>query len=204
MDAATVPWGQIFGLLFMTMGPIRAIAVFSRVGESDTSPGVRALAGKSAALVAGAYLVAAIMGTGALASWGVSFPVLIGAAGFALFALSLQSLLNPVAASSSMDPEKTPAAAIAFPGLFPPIAVTIPLIFSFAFPGTEVKLGIIAMGLGLILLNWLLMLKSKAIINKIGPVPLQLFGAVFGVLQLALGLQFMTDAAVIFINGGAL
>jgi small neutral amino acid transporter SnatA (MarC family) len=46
------------------------------------------------------------------------------------------------------------------------------------------------------------MLKSKAIINKIGPVPLQLFGAVFGVLQLALGLQFMVDAAVIFMNGG--
>lgn len=192
----TMPWGQLFGLLFMTMGPIRAIAVFSKVGESDTAPGVRALATRSAGLVAGAFLVAVIMGSGALTAWGVSFPVLIGAAGAALFALSLQALLNPAGSSAPLDPEKTPAAAIAFPGLFPPIAVTVPLIFSVPFPGTEVKLGIIGMGLGLIALNWLLMLKSKAILRAIGPVPLQLFGAVFGVLQLALGLEFMVDAAL--------
>jgi hypothetical protein len=34
-----MPWGSLFGLLFMTMGPIRAIAVFSRVGERDDAPG---------------------------------------------------------------------------------------------------------------------------------------------------------------------
>lgn len=26
------PWGAMFGLLFMTMGPVRALAVFSKVG----------------------------------------------------------------------------------------------------------------------------------------------------------------------------
>jgi hypothetical protein len=50
------------------------------------------------------------------------------------------------------------------------------------------------MGAALITANWLLMLRSKAIIRTIGPVPLQLFGAVFGVLQVALGLQFVLDA----------
>ena len=29
--AASMPWGELFGLLFMTMGPIRAIATFSVV-----------------------------------------------------------------------------------------------------------------------------------------------------------------------------
>ena len=189
-----MPWGQFFGLLFMTMGPIRAIAVFSRVGESDDAPRVRALATESAGLVAGAYLLAVFVGNGALNAWGVSFPVLIGAAGVALFALSLQALLTPVGPSTQLDPERTPAAAIAFPGLFPPIAVTVPLIFSVPFPGLGIKLGIIALGLSLIGVNWLLMLKSKAILNAVGPVPLQLFGAVFGVLQLALALQFIVSA----------
>ena len=32
-----MPWGALFGLLFMTMGPIRAIAVFSKVGESEAA-----------------------------------------------------------------------------------------------------------------------------------------------------------------------
>lgn len=194
-----MPWGQVFGLLFMTMGPIRAIAVFGTFGDDDRAPGVASLANRSAALVAGAYAVAVLMGNGALTAWGVSFPVLIGAAGFALFALSLQGLLYPSAPSSgSRDVEKIPAAAVAFPGLFPPIAVTIPLIFSVPFPGAANMAGLIALGLGLIAVNWLLMRRSKAILNAIGPVPLQLFGAVFGVLQLALGLQFMADAAVMF------
>lgn len=189
-----MPWGQLFGLLFMTMGPIRAIAVYSRVGDDDSAPEVRAMAGRAAALVAGAFALAVVVGTGALAALGVSFPVLIGAGGVALFALSLQALLAPPAPARQIDPSQVETAAIAFPGLFPPIAVVVPLIFAVAFAGIETKLGILAMGLGLIVVNWLLMLRSKAILRAIGPVPLQLFGAVFGVLQLALALQFIHDA----------
>lgn len=190
-----MPWGALFGLLFMTMGPIRAIAVFSRVGERDDAPAVRALAGRSAVLVAAAFAMTVLIGNTVLTAWGVSFPALIAAGGVVLLALSLQSLLSPVAgAAPTLDPERTPAAAIAFPGLFPPIAVSVPLIFAAPFPGGETKLGILAMGALLIGVNWFLMLRSKTIISAIGPVPLQLFGAVFGVLQLALAIQFIINA----------
>jgi small neutral amino acid transporter SnatA (MarC family) len=190
-----MPWGSLFGLLFMTMGPIRAIAVFSRVGDRDDAPGVRALATRSAALVAGAFLLTVLLGDAALSAWGVSFPALIAAGGVVLIALSMQALLMPAAGPPSpIDPERTPAAAIAFPGLFPPIAVSVPLIFVTPFPGWETKAVILVMGAALITANWLLMLRSKAILRAIGPVPLQLFGAVFGVLQVALGLQFVLDA----------
>lgn len=37
MGMSSVPLGQIFGLLFMTMGPLRPIAVFSPVDETDTA-----------------------------------------------------------------------------------------------------------------------------------------------------------------------
>jgi small neutral amino acid transporter SnatA (MarC family) len=190
-----MPWGSLFGLLFMTMGPIRAIAVYSRVGERDDAPGVRALATRSAGLVAGAFLLTVIVGDAALSAWGVSFPALIAAGGVVLIALSMQALLLPAGGPPSpIDPERTPAAAIAFPGLFPPIAVSVPLIFVTPFPGWETKAVILVMGAALLTANWLLMLRSKAIIRTIGPVPLQLFGAVFGVLQVALGLQFVLDA----------
>jgi multiple antibiotic resistance protein len=95
---------------------------------------------------------------------------------------------------SVIDPQRTPASAIAFPGLFPPIAVPVPLIFAAPYPGWEVKAAILALGLGIIVLNWLLMLRSKAILRVIGPVALQLFGAVFGVLQAALAIQFIINA----------
>jgi small neutral amino acid transporter SnatA (MarC family) len=190
-----MPWDALIGLLFMTMGPIRAIAVFSKVGESDRAPGVRSLAWRSSALVAAAFAMTVLIGNGVLTTWGVSYPILILAGGVVLTALSLQTLLAPAAAPGrSPDPQATPAAAVAFPGLFPPIAVSVPLIYSVPFPGWETKLGILAIGGGLIVVNLLFMLRSKAILRAVGPVPLQLFGAVFGLLQLALGLEFIADA----------
>ena len=195
-----MPWAQVFGLLFMTMGLIRAIAVFGNVGNSDADPDVRSLASRAAGLVAGAYVLAVLMGNGALTAWGVSFPVLIGAAGCALFALSLQSRVNPGLTSNRLDPSATLAAAVAFPGLFPPIAVTVPLIFSVPHPGIESKLGVLALCIAIIALNWVLMRKTKAILSAAWPVPLLLFGAVFGVLQLALGLEFMVDAAIMLLS----
>lgn len=189
-----MPWGALFGLLFMTMGPIRAIAVFSRVGERDDAPAVRALATRAAGLVAAAFVMTVLIGNTVLTAWGVSFPALIGAAGVVLAVLSLQGLLASAAPQAVLDPARTPAAAIAFPGLFPPIAVSVPLIFATPFPGWQAQAGILALGLGLVAVNWLLMRRSKAILRAIGPVPLQLFGAVFGVLQLALALQFILDA----------
>lgn len=197
-----MPWGQVFGLLFMTMGPIRAVSVFGSVGESDTDAATRALANKSAGLVAAGFVVAVLMGNGALTAWRVSFPVLISAAGTALFALSLNSLLNPASPSGPRDPARTTAASIAFPGLFPPVAVAIPIIFSVPFPGAANMVGLIGLGLAMVGLNWLLMRKSKAILRVIGPVPLQLFGAVFGVLQLALGLEFMADGVAMLLQSG--
>ena len=189
-----LPWGSLFGLLFMTMGPIRAIAVYSHVGETDDAPGVQALAFRSAAMVAAAFVMTVLVGSAVLQAWGVSFPALIAAAGLVLMALSLQALMTPAPPAAVINAEKVPAASIAFPGLFPPIAVAVPLIFAAPFPGWDTKLGILGLGFGVIFVNWLLMRHSKAIPRAIGPVPLQLFGAVFGLLQLSLGLEFILDA----------
>ncbi|GAA5524964.1 hypothetical protein Maes01_01524 [Microbulbifer aestuariivivens] len=193
--AITVPWGTLFGLLFMTMGPIRAIAVFSIYGESDEAPAVRSLAWRSIVLSAIAFCVALFMGDGALQSWGVGMPALIAAAGAILFILSLQMIMFPAPqAPTIVDPASVTPAQVCFPGLFPPLAVAIPVIFAAAAPGTLARLIILAIGLFILLLDWLAMRYAKRIIKTIGPVPLKLFGAVFGILQAALGIEFIIDA----------
>ncbi len=194
-----LPWGSLFGLLFMTMGPIRAIVIFANVGTDDRAPGVRKLAASSSALTAATFILAVFGGTSTLAGWGVTLPVLIGSSGIVLMTLSLQSLLMPAApAMPPKDPLKTRATTIVFPGLFPPIAVSIPIIFAAAFADLRTHLLIIALGLTIILLNWVLMLRAKTIIRKIGTVPLEILGAVFGVLQVALALQFIVNAVAMF------
>jgi hypothetical protein len=50
MGDGSMPWGSLFGLLFMTMGPVRAMSVFSRIEEQDEEANKRALATRSASL----------------------------------------------------------------------------------------------------------------------------------------------------------
>lgn len=195
MSESGLPWSTLFGLLFTTMGPIRAIAVFGGFGENDTAPGVRALATRAVGLVAIAFVVAVFFGERSLAGSGVGLPALIAAAGLILVALSLQSMIvTPPWASHGLDATQIRAAQVAFPGLFPPIAVSIPIIFAAAQPGFSDKLVICGLGAIVLALNWLAMRHSKSILHALGPTPLQLAGAVFGVLQVALGVEFLIDA----------
>jgi len=190
-----LPWGTLFSLLFMTMGPFRAVAVFALIGSEDRTPEIRKLAWRSTGLCAIAFVLAVFGGTATLAAWDVSFPALIGSAGVVLLALSLQSLLFPATpVMTPQDPATLRPSSIVFPGLFPPVAVTIPIIFAAAFPDLRMHLEILAAGLAILLLNWLAMLRSKAILRKAGWVALDILNAVFGVLQVALAIQFIVNA----------
>ncbi|MCU0953444.1 MAG: hypothetical protein MUC37_02265 [Hyphomicrobium sp.] len=195
MGDGSIPWGSLFGLLFMTMGPVRAMSVFSRIEERDEDANKRALATRSVGLVAIAFAVALMLGDQMLARWGVGIPSLIMAAGIVLTVLSLHAMIGSQAtAPHVLNAEKIRAADLAFPGLFPPIAVALPIIFSAAVPGTGNKLLIFGLGMVVLAINWLAMRYAKTIIGAIGPTPLQLLGAVFGVLQTALGIEFILDA----------
>lgn len=79
----------------MTMGPIRAIATFAAVGESDPAPGIKALAGRTAGLVAGAFVLTIVLGVGVIGAWRISFPMLIGACGVAFEFLLRLRLRKP-------------------------------------------------------------------------------------------------------------
>lgn len=195
MTDGALPWGTLFGLLFMTMGPIRSVAVFANIGEADDAPGVRALATRAVALVAIAFAVAIVLGDQALARWGVGIPALIAAAGIILIMLSLYSMLAPTpSTSTSANVADMRAAQVAFPGLFPPIAVALPIIFAASAPTMANKAIIFGLGILILAINLLAMRYAKTIMGLIGPTPLQLLGAVFGVLQTALGVEFVIDA----------
>lgn len=121
---AVMPLGELFWLSLMAMGPIRAITTFSVVGEDHAAQEVRALEARAAALVAGAVLVTVLIGTGVQGPGGISFPLLIAAGSVALFTLSPQALLAPLAAGSIRGRRRQRPSPVR-PGLFPPIAVAV-------------------------------------------------------------------------------
>jgi small neutral amino acid transporter SnatA (MarC family) len=117
------------------------------------------------------------------------------AAGIIIVILSLHSMLAAGPSTSQGVPvAEARAAAVAFPGLLPPIAVALPIIFAAAAPSLANKAIIFGLGMLVLALNWLAMRHAKSILKIIGPTSLQLLGAVFGVLQTALGIEFVMDA----------
>jgi len=195
MSESNVPWDTLFSLLFMSMGPIHAVAVFARLGESDDDPAVRALADRSLKLLAIAFTLAVFLGNELIGAWGIKLPALVGAAGVILIVLPLHSILRAGHADRpGTDISEMPAAQVVFPGLFPPIAIALPIIFAAATPDLVGKMIILGLGAIILALNWLALRYAKATVARIGHTPFDLIGAIFAVLQIALGIQFVIDA----------
>lgn len=195
MTETLLPWGTLFSLLFMAMGPIHAVAVFASFGKNDSDPDVRALASLPLKLLAIAFTSAVLVGDELLGSWGIKPPALVGAARIVLIVLSINLVIKlghphqPI-----VDLREVRATQVVFPGLFPPIAIALAIIFAAAAPDLFNKLIILGLGAIILALNWLALRYSKAVVAKVGRTPFDLIGAIFAVLQTALGTQFVIDA----------
>jgi multiple antibiotic resistance protein len=82
---------------------------------------------------------------------------------------------------------------ITIPGLVSPVVVAVLVIFTTTFPAPGQRFEILGVALAIMALNFLAMLGAKAFMRRVGMAPLLLLGAVFGVLQVALGIEILSD-----------
>lgn len=192
MDAETIklPLAQLFILLFTLCGPIKMIPTFYGVSARMEPPAARRLAVKAIAFAVLGIALAALMGTVQMDKAGISKPALAAAAGLLMALVGLQPLLgNQKQARPDAGPPD--ALALAFPVVLPPYAFGMIILFSLYAASTSDTLGIIAVGVVLMAMNLVAMLFAGPIMRRIGMTPLKIFGAVFGIVQLALGVQMM-------------
>lgn len=195
MSQSALPLATLGSLLFTLMGPIAAIPLFaSATAGADTALQRRiALRAYTVALVT--LAVAVFVGAGALAGWGVSAPSLIIAAGLILALTAIRSILG-ASAHASGAPASPPSVAtgfspIAIPGLVTPMSVAILVIFVSYFPTMSDKLSVMGVAGAIMTLNLGAMLCAHWFMRVIGPAPLVVLGAVFGVLQAAMGVEMV-------------
>jgi multiple antibiotic resistance protein len=182
--------GILFGLLFTLVGPIKAMPTFHAM-TADMAPKARnLLALKGAALGALGIAVASLMGMALITKYGVSHGALAAAAGLVLVIVGLMPLIgiNLKGPGGGAPPD---ALSLAFPTLLPPYAFGLILLFGIYLPSTEGKTGIILVGAVIMAMNAVAMMLAAPIMKVIGMTPLRIFGAVFGILQLGLGVQMM-------------
>jgi multiple antibiotic resistance protein len=204
-----LPLGRLALLLFTLMGPIGLIPAFDASTASRDAPDRRRIALQVFVFSIIGLSLAVFLGTAVMARVGTTPPSLIIAAGTILVITALRNILASTsggspAASARPAPEALPRwmpalSPITVPGIVTPVVVAVLVIFTTVFPATSSRLAILAVAVCLMVLNLLAMLGARGFMHRIGMAPLLLLGAVFGVLQVALGIEFVADGAALAI-----
>jgi multiple antibiotic resistance protein len=200
------PIAKLASLIFMMMGPIGLIPIFSGLTAGAATGQRRRIAVRAFGYSSIALTLAVAIGAGVLKAWGASPPALIIAAGTLLGLASLRNLLaapRAPAGSAAQAPDDSIALApLAFPSIVTPHGVGVLIVFVAYAPGTSAKASILGVALGIMALNLLTMLFADRLMRLIGRVPLTILGAVFGVLQLALGIEMLASGAALLTAAG--
>lgn len=93
----------------------------------------------------------------------------------------------------SSGSEGMPLTTIAIPGIVSPISVAVLVIFASYFPTIHDKLVIMSLVAAIMIVNLLALLAADLFMRSIGTAPLIVLGAVFGVLQVALGIEMISS-----------
>ncbi|MGF1569771.1 MAG: MarC family protein [Nodosilinea sp.] len=158
----------------------------------------RQLAFQSTAISTGALLVVVLIGRNLMRFWQIQLPALMIAGGILLSLAALRLVLaqyapppQPVIPPEELDPALA-LSPLAFPTILPPFGIAIAL--TLMIIATEVGFRpIVVVGLLLLVMamNLVAMLAVEPILKFIRPVTLRLLGFMFGVMQFALGIQFI-------------
>lgn len=213
MDEA-VPLGRLALLLFTLMGPIGLMPAFDAATTGRDKAQRRRIALQVLVFSLTGLALAVFLGTAVMARVGTTPPSLIIAAGAILAITALRNILAAGTGGSPAAPGPAPEALprwmpalspITVPGIVTPVVVAVLVIFTTVFPSTSSRLAILAVAVGLMVVNLVAMLGARWFMSRIGMAPLLLLGAIFGVLQVALGIEFLADGiglAVAMRQGG--
>jgi multiple antibiotic resistance protein len=189
---------KLFPLLFNMMGPIGLIPAFAHITAGMDQPTRTAVARRAAGLAFIALFLAVFLGAVMLGAWSISNSSLILAAGLIMTATALLPIIwsggaAAPASTSKQTPEQLAVSPLAFPSMVTPRAVAVLIIFVAYFPTMEGKLTVLATAALVLLLNLAGMRYAHVFMEKIGMTPLLVLGAVFGVLQVALGVEMVAN-----------
>jgi multiple antibiotic resistance protein len=184
---------SVFTIMFIMLGPIKLLAPYAQATAGLTPADARRLALKVAALATLSVVVGGFVGAGMLQQWNITTPVLEIAGGLIFLLVALNGVMQQYAPPSGAAP---PAAAppkavtLVFPLVLTPYGIaTVILLLSLSMDATR-TLWLVAIVVAVMLLNLLAMAYAQAVMRRFA-MPLRIFGAILGVLQVALALQIM-------------
>ena len=188
---------NLFIVFFVTLGPLKIIPSFVQLTQK-AGPSLRQqIAFRSAALATVVILLVAIIGQNMVRVWQIRLPALLIAGGILLFLVALNLVMSQYhppppleeTFSPSLDLVVTP---LTFPTILPPFGIATALVLMLVSQeigfNSPIVLGVLVL---VMLLNLVCMLAARPILAFLRPVTLRIFSFVLGVLQLALGIEWI-------------
>lgn len=189
---------EIFTIFFVTLGPLKVLGPFAQRTQGIDDATARSIALRAFAIATVAIVAGSYVGARLAANWRVSIASLSIAAGIIFLLVALHQLLAqyeppdaPVAAPPLPAAPMAAALRLLFPIVLTPYGIAAAIILLVASNETQRTETIIALLVAVMLLNLLAMLFARKILVGATMIVLQIVGAVLGVLQLGLAVEFI-------------
>ncbi|MDR0184233.1 MarC family protein [Lysobacter arvi] len=186
---------EIFTLFFIMLGPIKVIGPFFAATQGMERAALRRLAVRVTAISAISVVLGGWIGALLMVKWRISVPVMQIAAGVVFLLAALAALFGQYRAPAPAGtvPAQDGAMHLAFPVTVTPYGIAaVILLCASSHDATRMWL-VMGLALGVIVLDLLAMLAAAWFMRHVGVVPLQILGAVLGVLQVALALTILVN-----------
>ena len=186
----------VFILLFVTLGPIKVFGPFMQLTHDADEAMTKRIALRAFALAVIAAVAGGFVGMFLVQNWQISQAALTLAGGVIFLLVGLSLVLEqykPAHATPAPLPVALMAAAlrVAFPILVTPYGIAAVIALLVNSPDAGRTAAIIAILIAVMSLDLLAMLYARRIMAGVAILVLQIFGAVLGVLQVALAVQMM-------------
>jgi small neutral amino acid transporter SnatA (MarC family) len=194
---APVGLSNLFVIFFVTLGPLKVIPSFVQLTQKADHLLRRQLAFRSTALATIVVLLVALIGQNMVRVWQIRLPALLIAGGILLFLVALNMVMTqyqplPLPEESSPPSLNLVVAPLTFPTILPPFGIAIALVLMLV--SQEIgfnSLAVLGTLVLVMLLNLVGMLAARPILAFLRPITLRIVGFVLGVLQLALGIEWI-------------
>lgn len=188
---------------FATIGPLDAAAIFAVLTASATTRSRRSIALRGTLIAAAILLFFALVGQSALTGFGISMAALRTGGGILILLIGVEMVCVRSSGSTSTTKEEEQEAAtkqdiaafpIATPLIAGPGAISAAILLMANTDGDLVlKAVVLASLLAILVLTLVSMLLASQIQRAIGVTGMHVISRIFGVLLVALGVQFIFD-----------
>lgn len=183
-------------LFFIMLGPVKILAPFHRATATMEPKAVRRMAIKVALISAATLLIAGLVGSAMMQKWRITVPVMELTGGIVFLLVALKQVMEQYgdpAPPAGTDSEPR-LMHLVFPIVVTPYGIAALIALMALSTDTSRSTTLLAGVMAVMAINLVAMMFVRQVMRGVGPLLLQIFGAVLAVQQVALALQLVVVA----------